>query len=126
AQPLVSRGSYSGFKELLRARSFEFLTYAPEQVAFDPAAETYTVDPGRGGSGPFTFANPDFNFKSLRFNTVLRWEWRPGSALFAVWTQGRENSLNPGRSDLGRDLDDLFASPSTNVFEVKATFRVGD
>ena len=55
------------------------------------------MDPGRGGSGPFTFENPDFNFKSLRLNTVLRWEWRPGSALYAVWTQARENSLNPGR-----------------------------
>ncbi|HXK10468.1 MAG TPA: DUF5916 domain-containing protein [Vicinamibacteria bacterium] len=126
AQPLVSRGAYAGFKELLRARSFEFLPYGPGQIAYDDASDTYTVDSGRGGSGPFTFANPDFDFKSLRLNTVLRWEWRPGSALFAVWTQGRESSLNPGRSDLGRDLDDLFASPSTNVFEVKATFRVGD
>ena len=84
------------------------------------------MDPGRGASGPFTFENPDFNFKSLRLNTVLRWEWRPGSALYAVWTQARENSLSPGRADLGSDLDDLFASPSTNVFEVKATIRLGD
>ncbi len=126
AQPLVSRGSYAGFKELERARSFDFLVYGPGQVALDAATDTYTVDPGRGGSGPFTFENPDFNFKSLRLNTVLRWEWRPGSALYAVWTQARENSMNPGRSDLGSDLDDLFASPSTNVFEVKATIRLGD
>jgi hypothetical protein len=126
AQPLVSRGSYAGFKELERARSFDFLVYGPEQITHDAATDTYTVDPGRGGSGPFTFENPDFNFKSLRLNTVLRWEWRPGSALYAVWTQARENSMNPGRSDLGGDLDDLFASPSTNVFEVKATIRLGD
>jgi hypothetical protein len=125
-QPLVSRGTYAGFKELERARSFDFLVYGADQVAYDAGSETYTVDPGRGGSGPFSFENPDFNFKSLRVNTVLRWEWRPGSALYAVWAQARENSLNPGRSDLGRDLDDLLASPSTNVFEVKATFRVGD
>jgi len=32
----------------------------------------------------------------------------------------------PRGSDLGRDLDDLFASPSTNVFEIKATVRLGD
>ncbi len=124
AQPLVSRGSYSGFKELLAARTFDFLVY--DQVAYDPASETYTVDPGRGSTGPLTFENPDFNFKSLRLNTVLRWEWRPGSALYAVWTQARENSLNPGGTDLGQDIDELFASPSTNVFEVKATIRLGD
>jgi hypothetical protein len=126
AQPLVSRGEYAGFKELLRARTFDFLFYGAGQVAYDGAAGLYTVDPGRGGSGPFTFENPDFNFKSLRLNTVLRWEWRPGSALYAVWTQARESSLAPGRSDLGRDLDDLFASPSTSVLEVKATIRLGD
>ena len=34
--------------------------------------------------------------------------------------------MNPGRSDLGGDLDDLFGSPSANVFEVKATIRLGD
>jgi len=126
AQPLVSRGSYSGFKELARARSFDFLPYGPGQIAYDAEADEYSVDPARGLSGPFTFGNPDFNFKSLRLNTVLRWEWRPGSALYAVWTQARENSMNPGRADLGSDLDDLFGSPSTNVFEVKATIRLGD
>ena len=126
AQPLVSQGAYAGFKELDRARSFAFLVYGPDQIAHDPASQAYTVDPGRGGSGPFTFENPDFNFKSLRLNTVLRWEWRPGSALYAVWTQAREDSLFPGRADLGSDLDDLLASPSTNVFEVKATIRLGD
>jgi hypothetical protein len=126
AQPLVSRGAYAGFKELDRARSFDFLVYGPGQIVYDEGAGLYTVDPGRGASGPFTFENPDFNFKSLRLNTVLRWEWRPGSALYAVWTQARENALFPGRSDLGRDLDDLFASPSTSVFEVKATIRLGD
>jgi hypothetical protein len=126
AQPLVSRGEYGGFKELLRARTFDFLVYGPGQVGYDAAAGLYTVDPGRGGSGPFSFENPDFNFKSLRLNTVLRWEWRPGSALYAVWTQARESELAPGRSDLGRDLDDLFASPSTSVLEVKATIRLGD
>ena len=126
AQPLVSRGSYAGFKELQRAHSFDFLVYGPDQIAYDESAGRYTVDPSRGSSGPFTFENPDFNFKSLRLNTVLRWEWRPGSALYAVWTQARENSMNPGRSDLGGDLDDLLGSPSTNVFEVKATIRLGD
>jgi hypothetical protein len=124
AQPLVSRGTYSGFKELLRPRSFDFLVY--DEVAYDPASGTYTVDPGRGSTGPLSFANPDFNFKSLRVNAVLRWEWRPGSAIYAVWTQARENSLNPGSTDLGQDVDALFGSPSSNVFEVKATVRLGD
>ena len=87
----------------------------------------YTVDPAAARSGPFTFENPDFNFKSLRLNTVLRWEWRPGSALYAVWTQARENSAQP--RPLGpreRPRRPASPRPSTNVFEVKATIRLGD
>jgi hypothetical protein len=125
AQPLLSRGDYAGFKELARARSFDFLVYAPEQIAYHTASATYTVDPSRG-SGPLSFADPDFSYKSLRVNTVLRWEWRPGSVLYAVWTQGRESSATPSEGRLGRNLDDLFGSPATNTLEVKATFRLGD
>jgi len=125
AQPLVSRGDYTGFKELARARSFEFLSYAPEAITYDAASATYTADPGRG-SGPFSFADPDFDYKSLRVNMVLRWEWRPGSALYAVWSQARDDSGRTGGLELGRDLDTLFAAAATNVVEVKATFRLGD
>ena len=31
----------------------------------------------------------DFNFRSLRGNAVLRWEWRPGSTLYLAWQQVR-------------------------------------
>ena len=125
AQPLVSRGSYAGFKELAAPRTFDFLAYGPDQIAYDPVTDSYTADPGRG-SGPFTFENPDFSFKSLRLNAVLRWEWRPGSAIYAVWAQQRENTANPDGSDLGQDLDALLGSPTTDAFQVKATFRLGD
>ncbi len=30
-----------------------------------------------------------FNVLQLRSNNVVRWEFRPGSTLFAVWTHGR-------------------------------------
>jgi hypothetical protein len=124
-QPLLSSGRYVGFMELAGPRSFDFLTYAPDQISYDPVTDTYTADPGRG-SGPFSFDNPDFNFKSLRVNAVLRWEWRPGSAIYAVWAQQRENNANPGDTSLGQDLGALLASPSTDAFQVKATFRLGD
>ena len=31
-----------------------------------------------------------FNFQQFRSNVVFRWEYRPGSTLFLVWSQGRE------------------------------------
>jgi hypothetical protein len=125
AQPLLSRADYAGFKELARARSFDFVAYGPDEIQRDPATGEYAVEPGTG-TETLSFADPDFSYKSLRVNTVLRWEWRPGSALYAVWTQARENSENPDDAAVGRSLDRLLASPATNVFEVKATFRLGD
>ena len=34
--------------------------------------------------------------KSFRTTNVLRWEYRPGSTLFVVWQQARENDAVPG------------------------------
>lgn len=124
-QPLVSRGRYDGFKELRRPRSFDFLGYAPSQIAYDPVAGVYTAFSGRG-SEPFSFDDPDFSFRSLRMNAVLRWEWRPGSAIYAVWTQQRDDDAAPGPSDLAGDMGALLAAPATDAIQVKATFRLGD
>ena len=39
-----------------------------------------------------TPADADFNVRSFRTTNVLRWEYKPGSALFVVWQQGRRRS----------------------------------
>jgi hypothetical protein len=53
---------------------------------------------------------------------VIRWEYRPGSALFFVWQQQREDFL-PFEGDFrtGRETMGIFGRPS-NVFLVKATY----
>ena len=64
-----------------------------------------------------------FDFKQLRSNTVLRWEFRPGSTLFAVWTHGRD--AYDGRYDpqpWRREYEDLFALHPNNTFLVKVAY----
>jgi hypothetical protein len=99
AQPFVSAGDYSGFKELSDGRS----------KSYD----------GRYRPYPQFAGNPDFNIRSFRTTNVLRWEYRPGSALFVVWQQGRDGFVPTGEFQFGRNFGDLFASPSTNTFLVK-------
>jgi len=128
AQPLLSTGAYQRFKELAAPRSFDFLVYGTggSSIKYDADSAVYTVDPD--GSGPaeaFTIDNPDFNYKSLRINAVLRWEWRLGSALYVVWTQNRENTDFPGDFEMGRDARALWHAPTDDVFLVKFTYRVG-
>lgn len=98
AAPFVSSGAYSAFKELKNGRAAAYEDrYAPFAYA----------------------ANPDFNYRAFRSTSVLRWEYRPGSALFAVWQHGREDFANDGRFQFGQNLSDLFGTPSTNTFLVK-------
>lgn len=128
AQPLLSVGEYGGYKELARPRSFDFARYGTDAgtITYDAAGESYTVDPdGAGPAAAFAFERPDFNFKSLRVNAVVRWEWRPGSTLYVAWTQARQNEANPGRLDLGRDVGDLLHAPADDIFLVKFAWRLG-
>jgi hypothetical protein len=83
----------------------------------------YTVDPdGAGAAAPFTIANPDFNFRSLRGNAVFRWEYMPGSTLYLAWAHSRSASEAIGDFDFGRDRDALLASKPDNIFLVKASW----
>jgi len=124
-QPYIGTGDYYAFKELHAARTFDFDYYGDGDSTIAFADGVYTVDPdGAGGpAAPFTFNDPDFNLKSLRGTVVLRWEYRPGSLLYFVWTQRRADYSNPGDFDLWRDLGDLFRAPGANIFMLKFSYR---
>ena len=103
AAPFVSAGDYGGFKQLVDGRAARYEDrYAPTAYA----------------------DNPDFNVRSFRTTNVLRWEYKPGSALFVVWQQGREGVLDIGNFAFGRDLGGVFHAPARNVFLVKWSYWI--
>ncbi|MDH5715754.1 MAG: DUF5916 domain-containing protein, partial [Candidatus Aminicenantes bacterium] len=123
-QILLGVGDYDKFKELARARSYDFNIFGQEQSTISYADEMYTVDPdGWGPAEAFSFRNPDFNLKSLRGTAVLRWEYLPGSILYFVWTQNRAGYANPGDFNFSRDIHDVFAAPGDNIFLIKISYR---
>ena len=126
-QPLLATGGYDGFKALAGPRTFEFREFSSAGVlSLDAAERRYTIDPDAGGAAsPFSFDDPDFNFKSLRVNAVFRWEFRPGSTLYAVWTEQREDESYPGEFRFRRDARRLFSTPSDDVFLLKMTYWLG-
>ncbi|UCG31029.1 MAG: carbohydrate binding family 9 domain-containing protein [candidate division WOR-3 bacterium] len=97
-QPYIAVGSYSGYKRLLEGGTNDFEPFDYQ--------------------GP----NPDFNFKSFKANVVLRWEYRPGSLIYLVWTHGRLNYDNPGVYDLGNDIKSLIDEDADNIFLVKLSY----
>ena len=71
--------------------------------------------------------NPDFSERSLRSNVVLRWEYRPGSTFFLVWSQSRSHS--PDRDDPGfaplAGVRDSFTDEGQNIFLAKFNYWLG-
>lgn len=97
-QPYVATGKYLRFKEF--------------------------VDPGTYNFSPYTFDDPDFDFnkKTLKSNAVLRWEYRPGSTLFLVWTQSKNDNEYPGDFNLQRDFERSFLGAGRNIFLLKVNY----
>jgi hypothetical protein len=103
AQPFMSAGSYSDWRELR----------SPRAEDYDDRFRPYRTDVAPGG----------FNFKQFNSNAVVRWEYRPGSTLFLVWQQGRvQDALNRGTFEFERDYRDLFRAHPVNTFLIKATY----
>jgi Domain of unknown function (DUF5916)/Carbohydrate family 9 binding domain-like len=96
-QPFIASGDYSGFKYLTRARDDEFT-------------------PTEYGS------NPDFNLRSVRGSAVVRWEFRPGSAMYVVWSENRSDVAPVGDFRFRRDFAALPDAPSQDVFLVKFSY----
>lgn len=108
AQPFVSKGTFSNVRELAD----------PNAAAFDKRYKAYTdtsVSNHPGG----------FNDKEFNSTVVLRWEYRPGSTLFLVWTQGRAG-FTPleGPRSLQGDFRDMFELHPNNTFIVKASYWI--
>ncbi|HEX2077344.1 MAG TPA: DUF5916 domain-containing protein [Longimicrobium sp.] len=120
AQPFIASGEYGAPKELERPGTFRFRVYG-EDVGEVVDGRIY---PNGTGPDAFSFAapQPDFNFRSLRGNAVLRWEWRPGSTMYLAWQQNRSDFRPFGDFDLSRDADGVFGAAPDNIFLLKVSY----
>jgi hypothetical protein len=106
-QPFVSKGTYSDVRQL---------SSTPRADNYD---DRYTIF-----NNAAVAANPGgFNFKEFQSNLVFRWEYKPGSTLFAVWNEGRQGS-NPveGTNSVQGDVSDLLRLHPANTFLVKMSY----
>ena len=123
AQPLVSSGDYSSFKQFDRPRAFDFTEYGTGGTTLSRDDGTFTADPdGAGPADAFSFGDPSFQFASLRGNAVLRWEYRPGSTLFLVWATETDDFESQGEFRPRRALNRLFEERPNHYFRVKLTY----
>jgi len=103
AEPFVTTGKFSNVRELS----------APRSADYDNRFKPYALTGDAGG----------FNEKQFHSNMVVRWEYRPGSAIFLVWSQGRDqDDRNLGTFAPVRDYRYLFAARPDNTLLLKASY----
>ena len=104
-QPFVSTGQYSDVREL---------SANPRAAAYDDRFKAYAVD---------TATSMSFKAAQLRTNSVVRWEYRPGSTLFLVWAHGRDGPANTNMNQSwSQDYRDLFSLHPENTFLIKLAY----
>jgi hypothetical protein len=122
AQPFLSAGSYTELKQVAdpRARAYRN-RFLPLLVTRE--GESYRADLDGDGTRE-TFPVPDFDVRQFRSTLVLRWEYRPGSLLYLVWSQGRDSFDPDGRFRLLEGTRELFGEPARDVFMLKASYWI--
>jgi hypothetical protein len=102
-RPFSAHGDYSDWLQVANARATNWNDRYRPYNGGDPGA---------------------FDFKQYRSNTVLRWEYRPGSTVYVVWAQERtvDAPTVAAARAASQGLDELKAAHPNNVFLVKASY----
>jgi len=129
AQPFLSAGEYDSFRLVAdpRADSYSdrFDPLENDQLVRPGDGATVEVDVNRDGAVDLYMSEPDFRVVSLRTNAVLRWEFNPGSTLFLVWQQSRQDYTQDGALNFGDAFGDVFTTAGTNVLAMKVAYWLG-
>jgi hypothetical protein len=125
--PFVATGRYADFKKATQtlAPGYEerFHRYTDSEIALGRGENVYQViEAGSQPDAAYSFANPDFDFTQFRSNLVVRWEYKPGSSLYIVWSQGRTEYGSAPSETLRTSWDRLWHARPDNVVLVKLTY----
>jgi hypothetical protein len=133
AQPYASEGSYSEFKRVTaQPRSSDpgtrYHVLDTRQLQAAPNADgvlIYTLDENADGTPELRWNDPSFDFTELRSSAVLRWEFRPGSTLFLVWTRERTGDTPPALSSSWPDARRMFRGAGPDALMLKVSYWLG-
>lgn len=127
AQPFLASGDYESYREITDAGAAAPADRSRALGAADLMLDdgTYFVDRDRNGTAEYSFSRPDFGVAELSSTLVLRWEYRPGSALFAIWSHGQAGSDDVGGFGLARGVTRLSEAEAEDLVMIKANYWLG-
>ncbi len=125
--PFVSAGIYSEYKKITDAKAEHypdrFEVFTDNQISYLPDYEIYGIDENSDENVDYYIGKPDFNYRQFRSNLVLRWEYKPGSLFWFVWSQENTDYVSDGAFNLGESLKNMFKVSPTDVFLIKFSYR---
>lgn len=126
-QPFISSVDYSDYKMVTKPRADQyeerFLKYLPDQIDFNSKRSGYTIDENTDGIPDYEFKKPDFKMLDFISNLVVKWEYKPGSTLFLVWSQSRKFEGLTDNASFGQNLHNLSTIFPGNNFIIKFSYR---
>lgn len=117
--PFVTTGRYTDFKVVARPRA-DAMADRFDPVVLGPAAAGQREGTYRGA--PLRLSDPDFNWREFKSNLVFRWEYRPGSSAYLVWSQYRSDATDVAGFSAASQYGRLFSAHPDNTFLVKFSY----
>jgi hypothetical protein len=120
--PFVSKGSYSEFKHVTNPSANKY----DERFAIfsNPVLNggSYSLDENNDFLPDYYIDNPDFNFHQFRSNLVAKWEYRPGSFIYIVWSGERTGYTDKPGASIKESFRQLGKVVPENIFLIKLSY----
>ena len=120
--PFISKGTYSDFKRIAdpKARRFDDRFTVLQDAVLSEG--NYRFDENQDLTTDYLVANPDFNFHQFRSNFVAKWEYRPGSFIYFVWSTERTGSTTLSQASFGDSYRQMGKVFPNNIFLIKLSY----
>jgi len=117
--PYATIGKYSDFKRVTDPRANNYSSRFAGLTPTLNGSNTYDVSENNNN---YNFGNPNFNFSQFRSNLVFRWEYRPGSQFYLVWSQDRTEFSQLGSQSLKDGMSGIKGIFPNNILLAKFNY----
>lgn len=122
-QPFVSSGKYTNYKRVLDSKSPDY----ESRFELLELNEDFEADIDNDGTYDVSLEDNDFKYLYFQSNLVLRWEYLPGSTVFLVWSQARDEGdfeMDEMPFEFNEDVNRMFRIFPHDVFLMKLSYRI--
>jgi hypothetical protein len=120
--PYVSTGKFIDLKEVVAAGDYNTSDRFSILRIINKQNGMVDIDNNKDGLVDYSISEPDFTFKEFRSNFVARWEFKPGSTVYFVWTHNRSNYEYVYDSSIMDSFKDIFGVKPQNAFMLKFSY----